>query len=83
MITVSSITKNTGRYAMILPHFLYSCKLCFQFTTLCYYSYMHQTVKKESKKEILKRGKNKITKNLLQGDSNADPLSTGPSQETD
>ena len=35
---------------------------------------MHQTGKKESKKEIKKKRKNdKVTKNLLQGDSNPDP----------
>ena len=35
---------------------------------------MHHTGKKESKKEILKkRKKNKVTKNLLQGNSNPDP----------
>ena len=37
-------------------------------------SYMHHTGKKESKKEILKKEKkNKVTKNLPQGDSNPDP----------
>ena len=35
-----------------VPHFLYPCKLCFQYTTLCYTSYMHHTGKKESKNEI-------------------------------
>ena len=35
-------------------------------------SFMHHTGKKESKKEILKREKNKVTKNLLQRDSNPD-----------
>ena len=37
-------------------------------------SYMHNTGKKESKKEILKKGKtNNVTKNLLRGDSNPIP----------
>ena len=34
---------------------------------------MHHTGKKESRKEILKKEKNKATKNWLQGDSNPDP----------
>ena len=35
---------------------------------------MHHTGKKGSKKEMLKKEKkNKVTKNLLQGDSNPDP----------
>ena len=35
---------------------------------------MRHTGKKESKKEIFKKGKtNKVTENLLQGDSNPDP----------
>ena len=34
---------------------------------------MHHTGKKESKKEILKKDKKKITNNLLQGDSNLGP----------
>ena len=37
MVTVSSTTKNTGRYRLCAYRiFLNSCKLCFQFTTLCY-----------------------------------------------
>ena len=37
-------------------------------------SYMHHTGKKERKKEILKKEKkNKVTKNLLLGNSNPDP----------
>ena len=37
-------------------------------------SYMHHTGEKESKKEILKKGKkNRVTKNLVQGDSNPNP----------
>ena len=35
-------------------------------------SFIHHTGKKESKREILKREKNKVTKNLLQRDSNPD-----------
>ena len=74
MITLSSITNNTGRYADTYRIFLYSCKLCFQckhYVT----SYMHHTGKKESKKEILKKDKkNNVTKNLkLFGNSNPDP----------
>ena len=46
---MGSITKNTGRHAMIQNAFLYSCKLCFQFTSLCYY--MYHTGKKEIKKK--------------------------------
>ena len=34
---------------------------------------MHNTGKKESKKEIKKKKKNKVTKTFLQGDSNPDP----------
>ena len=61
---MGSITKNTGRHAMIQNAFLYSCKLCFQFTSLCYY--MYHTGKKEIKK---KRGG---SKNLLLRDSYSD-----------
>ena len=46
---MGSITKNTGRHAMIQNAFLYSCKLCFQFTSLCFY--MYHTGKKEIKKK--------------------------------
>ena len=34
---------------------------------------MHHTGKKESKEEIIKKEKIKVTKNLLQEDSNPDP----------
>ena len=72
MITVSSISKNTGRcyhicyipvnFVFNLPHYVSS--------------YMHHTGKKESKKEIKKKKKrknNKVTKNLHQGNSYPDP----------
>ena len=50
---MGSITKNTGRHAMIQNAFLYSCKLCFQFTSLCYYMYHRgkKEIKKKRKKE--------------------------------
>ena len=63
-------TIELGNDNSIMPHFLYSCKLCFQFTTLYY---MHHKGKKESEKEILKKKKKKVTKNLLKGDCNLDP----------
>ena len=47
-------TIELGNDNSVMPHFLYSCKLCFQFTTLYY---MHHTGKKESEKEILKKKK--------------------------
>ena len=53
---MGSIAKNTGRHAMIQNAFLYSCKLCFQFTSLCFY--MYHTGKKEisKKRKKEKRG---------------------------
>ena len=54
MITVSGITKNTGRYPMI-PHFLYSCILCFQFTTSCQVS----AIAREETSEISRLGAGK------------------------
>ena len=66
MITVSSITKNTGRYAMIRTAF-------FIFLSIYYImllAMMHHTGKKEI---FRKRKKKKVTKNLLQGDSSPDP----------
>ena len=57
MITVSSITKNTGRYPMIHTAFFY-IPLNFAFNLPHYVTtHMHQTGKKESRKEILKREK--------------------------
>ena len=47
MITVSSITKNTGRYAMIRTAFFYISVNLLHYVT----SYMHHTGKKEIKKE--------------------------------
>ena len=73
MMTVSNITKNTGRYADTYHVFYVPVNFVFN---LPHYvtSYMHHTGKKESKKEILKtEEKNNVTKNLLQGDSNMDP----------
>ena len=66
---MGSITKNTGGHAMIQNAFLYSCKLCFRFTTLCYY--MYYTGKKEIKKK--KKKKKRVSKNLLLRDSYSDP----------
>ena len=63
---------------MIYTAFLYPCKLCFQFTTLCY---MHHTGEKESKKE--KEKENNVKKKLLQGDSNPDPPSHLPPLSTE
>ena len=54
MLTVSSITKNTGRYVM---RFFY-IPVNFSFNLPRYVtSYMHHTGKKESKKEIVKKEK--------------------------
>ena len=72
MITVSSITKNTGRYAdtyrifHIPVNFVYNLP---HYVT----SYMHHTSKKESKKEILKKKKDKVTKIIPQASPNPDP----------
>ena len=67
MITESSITKNTGRYAMIDTAFFY-VPVKFAFNLPLYFtSYMHQKQKKR------KERKKKATKNLLQGDLNPDP----------
>ena len=66
MITVSSITKNTSRYAMIHTDF-FDIPVIFAFNLPHYItSYMHHTGKKRKKKE-------KVTKNLHQEDSNPDP----------
>ena len=59
MITVSSITKNTGRYAMIHTTF-FDVPVNFDFNLSHYVtSYMHHTGKGESKKEIKKKQTNK------------------------
>ena len=64
MVTVSSITINTGRYAMIHLAFFIYIPVNFAFNLPHYVtSYMHQTGNKESKKE--KEKINKVTKNLL------------------
>ena len=67
--SVSITTKNTGGYAMIHTAFFY-IPVNFVLNLPHYVSYMCHTGKKGSKKEFLK---NKVTKNLLQGDSNQDP----------
>ena len=55
MITVSSITKTTGRYAMIHTTF-FDVPVNFDFNLSHYVtSYMHHTGKGESKKEIKKK----------------------------
>ena len=56
MITVSSITKNTGRYAKIYRIFYIPVNFAFNLPH-CVTSYMYHTGKKERKKEILKKGK--------------------------
>ena len=64
MITVSSITKNTGRYAD--TYRIFHIPVNFVFNLPHYVtSYMHHTSKKESKK--------KVTKNVPQGSSNPNP----------
>ena len=74
MMAVSSIhlLKITGRFAMIQTTFFY-IPVNFAFNLPHYVtSFMHDTGKKESKKEIIteKEKKNKVIRNLLQGDSN-------------
>ena len=57
MITVSSVTTNTGRYAIwYITHFYVPVNFPFN---LPHYvtSYMHHTGKKETKKEIFKKRK--------------------------
>ena len=72
MVTVSSININTGRYGMV--HMAFYIPVSFAFNLLPYAtSCMHHTGKKESKKE---KERKKVTKNLLQGDSNPDPPNT-------
>ena len=59
MITVSSITKKTGRHSMI--HTAFFIPLNFAFNLPHYVtSYMHHTGEKESRKDILKKEKTKI-----------------------
>ena len=74
MTTVSSsITKNTGRYAMIHTAFFY-ISVNFAFNLPHYAtSYMHHTGEKKGGKKIRKEKKNKVTKNSLQGVWNLDP----------
>ena len=73
MITVFSTTKNTGRNAMIHTTFFY-IPVNFAFNIPHHVtSYMHRASKKESEKEILKKEKNKPTKNFLRRDLNPDP----------
>ena len=68
MITVSSITKIPLDTLWYMPHFLNSCKLALN---LPHYitSYMHHTDKKESKKEILKKGKKFASRGFKPGPS--------------
>ena len=55
MITVSSITKNTGRYAMILTAFFY-IPVIFAFNLPhCVTSYMHHAGKKSRNKKKEKK----------------------------
>ena len=72
MITVSSITKNTGRYADTYRIFHIPVKFVFN---LPHYatSYMHQQVKRRVKKRFKKKKKDKFTKNVPQGSSKPDP----------
>ena len=56
MITVSSITKNTGRYAMIYRIFYIPVNFAFNLPH-CVTSYMHHTGKKERKKRFKKKEK--------------------------
>ena len=59
MITVSSITNNTGRYAMIYRIFYIPVNFAFNLPH-CVTSYMHHTGKKERKKRFKKKGKKKL-----------------------
>ena len=72
MITVSSILKIPVDTLWYIQHFLNSCKLCFQFT---HYGTLYARTTQVNKRFLKKKKKNKITKNLLQGDSNPDPQS--------
>ena len=71
MITVSSTTKNTGRYAMLHKNSIFFCiPVNFAFNLPHYVtSYIHHTVKREVTK---KKKKNKARENLLQEHSNPD-----------
>ena len=74
MITVSSITENTGRYGMIYTAFFY-IPVNFVFNLPHYVtSYMHHTGKKKTKKrDFLKKPKNNGYEKFASGDSNPDP----------
>ena len=70
MITVSSITKNTGRYAMIQTAFFIFLQSLLSIYHIALLAICTTQVQKESKKE---KEKNNITKHLLHGDSNPNP----------
>ena len=73
MITVSSITKNPGRNALIRTAFFF-IPVNFAFNLPHHAaSYMHHTGKKRVEKIFKQKTKKKGTKNSLQGDSNPDP----------
>ena len=58
MITVSSITKNTGRCIRYDTYWIFYIPVNVVFNLPHYFtSYMHHTGKKESKKEIFKKEK--------------------------
>ena len=67
MITVSSITKNTGRYAMIHTAFFILLQSLLSIYHIALLAICTTQVKKESEKE---KEKNNVTKHLLHGDSN-------------
>ena len=66
MITVSSITKNTDRDAVIHTAFLIFLQTLLSIYHIMLLAICTTQVKKKKKK------KNKVTKNLLQGDSKPD-----------
>ena len=69
MITVSSITKNSGRNALIRTAFFF-IPVNFAFNLPHHAaSYMHHTGKKRVEKIFKQKTKKKGTKNSLQGDS--------------
>ena len=70
MLTVSSITKNTGRHAMIHTAFFI---FLFQFTTIMSLAICTTQVKKRVKKRLKKKKKVEVTKSLREGDVNPDP----------
>ena len=71
MITVSSITKNTDRDAVIHTAFLIFLQTLLSIYHIMLLAICTTQVKKRVKKENKKK---KVTKNLLQGDSNPHPL---------